>query len=298
MKKYLRNIVLFFVAMAIADLLFGYAFQYMNNHAKGGGIKARHYVCMKSNEECLVFGSSRANHHYVPRIIEDSLGMTCFNTGVDGNGIVFCYGTLKMITARYSPKLIIYDVSGFDMFEDDNMKYLDHLKPYYFEPGIDSIFWSVEPKTRLMMCSNLYRYNTTCIRVLGDYLHPLHSSSDGFVPLHKVMDYEPDLKEAEDNVVDSLKMHYFEKFICLAQEKGVALVCCVSPSYMGSLSDSKFSPIKDLCDRYGITFIYDGYDEEISKDKLLFSDRTHLNEEGAIRYTEKLMIVLKGLIQI
>ncbi len=289
MFRYLRNIVLFFIAIAVADILFGIACQYMNNHAKGGGIKTRHYICMESNEECLVFGSSRANHHYIPHIIEDSLGLTCFNTGVDGNGIIFCYGTLRMITNRYSPQLIIYDVSGFDLYEDDNMKYLDLLKPYYYESGIDSIFWSVEPKTRLMMCSNFYRYNTTCIRILGDFLHPMQTSSDGFVPLHKVMDYEPELNETSDRTVDSLKIHFFKEFIQLAQESGIRLVCCVSPSYLGTPLDVKYQPVKDLCDQHGVPFIYDGDDEVISINKKYFSDRTHLNENGAEIYTERIM---------
>ena len=298
MFRYLRNIVLFFIAIAVADFSFGIACQYMNNHAKGGGIKTRHYVCMESDEECLVFGSSRANHHYVPHIVEDSLGLTCFNTGVDGNGIIFCYGTLKMITNRYSPQLIIYDVSGFDLYEDDNMKYLDLLKPYYYESGIDSIFWSVEPKTRLMMCSNFYRYNTTCIRVLGDYLHPMQTSSDGFVPLYKVMDYEPEINEANDRAVDSLKISFFGEFIHLAQKSGIQLVCCVSPSYLGMPLDIKYLPVKNLCDRYGVPFIYDEDDEVISINKQFFSDRTHLNKNGAEMYTKRLMkeIIELGII--
>lgn len=289
MIRFIRNIVLFFLAIAIADSLFGIVCQYMNNHAKGGGIKTRHYVCMESDEECLVFGSSRANHHYVPHIIEDSLGLTCFNAGVDGNGIIFSYGTLRMITNRYSPQLIIYDVSGFDIFEDDNMKYLDLLKPYYYESGIDSIFWSVEPRTRLMMCSGFYRYNTTCIRVLGDYLHPMYTSPDGFVPLKKVMDYDPEFDETSEKGVDSLKIHFFKEFILLAKEKGITLVCCVSPSYLGTQSDVKYSPVKDLCEQYDVPFIYDGDDEIISINKLFFSDRTHLNANGATLYTDRLM---------
>ena len=88
MKKYIRNILLFFVAIVVIDLLFGVVCQYLNDHSKGGGIKSRYYVCKESNEDVLIFGSSRAKHHYVPDIIEDSLSMTCYNTGEDGNGII------------------------------------------------------------------------------------------------------------------------------------------------------------------------------------------------------------------
>ncbi len=289
MKKYLIKIVLFFVAVAVIDVLFGFACQYMNDHSKGGGVKSRYYVCKESDEDVLVFGSSRAKHHYVPDIIEDSLHMTCYNTGEDGNGIILCYGFLKMITERYTPKLIIYDVTGFDMYEDDNMKYLDLMKPFYYEKGIDSIFWSVEPKTRIMMLSNLYRYNTTCLRVLGNFIHPMSNYPKGYLPLHKTMDYEPEIKEAEERTVDTLKIHYFERFIRLAQSKNISLICCVSPFYKVSTDESKYNSVKQLCEQYQVPFLYYCEESDITNNKSYFKDRTHLNDKGAKMYTSKLM---------
>lgn len=289
MKKYLIKIVLFFVAVAVIDILFGIVCQYMNDHSKGGGVKSRYYVCKESDEDVLVFGSSRAKHHYVPDVIEDSLHMTCYNTGEDGNGIIMCYGFLKMITERYNPKLIIYDVSGFDMFEDDNMKYLDLMKPFYYEKGIDSIFWSVEPKTRIMMLSNLYRYNTTCLRVIGNYIHPMTSYPKGYSALHKTMNYEPVIKAEQEKIVDTLKIRYFENFIRLTQNKNILLVCCVSPSYKASVDDSKYAPIKHLCEQYRVPFLYYGSEPEITNNKNYFQDRTHMNDNGARLYSGKLM---------
>lgn len=293
MKKYLIKIALFFVAVAVVDVLFGFACQYMNSHSKGGGVKSRYYVCKESNEEVLVFGSSRAKHHYVPDIIEDSLDITCYNTGEDGNGIIYSYGMLKMITQRYSPKLIIYDVSGFDMYEDDNMKYLDLLKPYYDEPGVDSIFWAVEPKTRWMMLSNLYRYNTTCLRIMGGFIHPISDSPKGYLALNKAMEYEPEpAQEEAEQTVDTLKMHYFEKFIQLTKNRYIRLVCCTSPYYKAPLDDSNYELIKRMCKKYDVPFIYYGACPEISFEKQYFQDRTHMNETGAELFTSTLMLDL------
>lgn len=293
MKKYLIKIALFFVAVAIVDVLFGIACQYMNDHSKGGGIKSRHYVCKESNEDVLIFGSSRAKHHYVPDIIEDSLGMTCYNTGEDGNGIILCYGFLKMITQRYSPKLIIYDVTTFDMFEDDNMKYLDLMKPFYYEPGVDSIFWSVEPKTRYMMVSNLYRYNTTCLRVLGNFIHPMQNYPKGYAALYKTMNYEPAIDEEVQRTVDTLKISYFERFIGLTQSNTILLICCVSPNYKDTYGEDYFKPIKRICEEYDVPFLYYSAEPEITGDKSFFKDRNHLNDKGAKLYTSKLTSWIK-----
>ena len=151
-----------------------------------------------------------------------------------------------MITQRYSPKLIIYDVSGFDIYEDDNSKYLDLMKPYYHEPGIDTIFWAINAKSRIMMMSNLYRYNTTCLRVLGNFIQPMLNYPKGYSALYKTMDYEPVIKEQAPKTVDSLKVEFFEKFIQLAQGKEIQLVCCVSPTYKAPLNDDYYVPIKRL----------------------------------------------------
>ena len=296
MKRYLIKIVLFFIAVAVIDCLFGYACQYMNSHTKGGGTRSRYYVCKESNEEVLIFGSSRAKHHYVPDIIEDSLGMSCYNTGEDGNGIIFCYGVLKMITNRYKPKMIIYDVSSFDIYKDDNMKYLDLLKSQYNEPGIDSIFWSVEPKTRLMMCSNLYRYNTNCLRIAGSFIRPMTSYPKGYSALKGMMDYEPQEEESKSKevpVVDDIKIHYFEQFIKIAKYNGIELICCVSPNYKGATNTDYYEPIKNLCSENEVPFYFLGYSPEISPKKHLFQDRIHLNDEGARMYTSMIANIIK-----
>lgn len=289
MKKYLIKIALFFVAVAVLDILFGIACQYMNSHSKGGGVKSRYYVCKESNEDVLVFGSSRAKHHYVPDIIEDSLGMTCYNTGEDGNGIILCYGFLKMIMQHYSPKLIIYDVTGFDMYEDDNMKYLDLMKPYYHEPGVDSIFWVVNPKTRYIMSSNLYRYNTTCLRVFGNYIHPMTNYPKGYSALCKTIDYEPEIINNILKPVDTVKICYFEEFIRLSKKNDIGLICCVSPSYKAPSDDEYYNSLKQLCKQYDIPFLYYGAYSDISFEKQYFQDRTHMNDTGARKYTACLM---------
>ena len=295
MKKFLVKILFFFVAIAILDTIYGLACQYMNDHSKGGGIKSRYYVCKESNEDVLIFGSSRAKHHYVPDIIEDSLKVSCYNTGEDGNGIILSYGFMKMITQRYSPKLIIYDVTRFDIYEDDNMKYLDLMKPYYHETGIDSIFWYVNPKTRYMMLSNLYRYNTTCLRVLGNFIHPMNNYPKGYCALYKTMDYEPVIRESETKKVDSLKIHYFRKFIQLAKDKDIQLICYVSPTYKVSSNEDYYLPVKQLCLQYDVPFFYYADCPIFSGKKKYFQDRTHMNHTGACQYTEEVNMLVKNI---
>ena len=115
MKKFLLKVVLFLACVVIMDLVFGYGFSWLRSHAKGGSTANCEYIANRVEEDIIILGSSRATHHYIPQIIEDSLGMSCYNCGEEGNGVILAYGRLKMLTNRYKPQLILYEItSGYD----------------------------------------------------------------------------------------------------------------------------------------------------------------------------------------
>lgn len=100
--------------------------------------------------DVVILGSSRAHHHYVPSVFFDSLGITAHNGGVDGNGIVMAKGLYQMITERYHPSLLIYDViSGFDFFvnseDGNNIRYLGNLRPYSRKPSLRNLMDRIDP---------------------------------------------------------------------------------------------------------------------------------------------------------
>ena len=87
MKKYLTKIALLFVIIILCDYAFGIGMDYVVNHISVGGQGRDNHICNESAEDILVFGSSRAIHHYNAKMLEDSLHMTCYNCGNDGSGI-------------------------------------------------------------------------------------------------------------------------------------------------------------------------------------------------------------------
>ncbi len=294
MKTYLLKILLFLSVIAVADRLFGAAFQYLHDHADGGMTRQMRYACRESDEDCLVFGSSRALHDYVPEILADSLGMTCLNVGSGGMGIIYNLGLLKMVTARYSPKLIIYDVYHFDFYRNESpMKFLAPLRPYYDEPGIDSLFWAVDPDSRYKMQSGFYRFNSSFFRVLLNYFqsNPVNS---GYIPYTESMKEVPTPKNLLFSTpeTDSLKIRCFEEFIRLTQEKGIRLVCSVAPTFQQTRDENMFVPIEDLCREYGIPFLETDY-PEIYEHKAYFWDRVHMCDKGARTYTSRIANEIK-----
>lgn len=294
MKKYIAYIILFFAIVLVIDFGFGKACDYMNAHAKGGETKQMYDLCMKDQYDILIMGSSRAHHHYVPQIIEDSLEMSCFNAGHDGNGILLMYGIYQMIVNRYQPKLIIYDVEqAFDLYEykADNhcTRYLAVQKPYYNQPGIAQIFKDVKQEEYYKTFSGLCRYNSISIPLVIDYLTSRPMNSKGYSPLSGEMKKEPVKKEkSEAPTIDSLKYNYMRKFVKDVTEKKIPLLVVVSPKY-GALDSDDLQPIKDICEIYHVPFLDYYAAPEFMAHKEWFKEPMHLNDEGARMFSKRIV---------
>ena len=101
MRKFLFKIALFFIIIAIIDVLSGKCFAYLVEHTKGGDNLRNNFICNSMNDDILIFGSSRALHHYNPAIISDSLHLSCYNCGQDGNGAILNEARYQLILKRY-----------------------------------------------------------------------------------------------------------------------------------------------------------------------------------------------------
>lgn len=227
MKKFLVNILIFFGIVAAVDFAAGKVFWYLQTKA-GGRTGAEYYACKESNEDVIIMGSSRASHHYVPQIITDSLGLSCFNAGQDGNGIILQYGRWKMLSERYTPKMVIYDINpGFDLAENDNMAYVDRLKPFAGDRRVRDYIGEIFPMERLKLMSKMYRYNYKFIEMASDYGRK--TSNGGYLPLYgqirqEVVDgYEAQVSSLE---YDEAKLKYLESLASeCKRERGKVGIC-------------------------------------------------------------------------
>lgn len=285
MRKFISKAALFFLIIIALDVATGYLFDYFQANAKGGTNARSNHICDEGTEDILVFGSSRAIHHYNPDIIASSTGLSCYNCGQDGQGIILNYGRLRLLTSRYQPKVIVYDLSGFDVESGDNHKYLASLRPFYYREGIPEIFSAVDRKERIKMLSSFYRYNSTFLSLILNYIHPVVQDHLGYRPLQGKLDssipsgYSPDYQRP---AADSLKLSFVKKFIELSE--GSKLIFVVSPVWDGVTSDN--SPIKELCAQKGLPFIDMSADPRFLRNDEVFRDYSHLNSEGADEFTD------------
>ena len=297
MKKFLIHIFCFCILLFLVDRGIGFVLDYLRENAKGGSTKELHYIANESTDDVVIFGSSRARHHYVPWIIEDSLGMTCFNMGLDGNGIVLMYGRYQMLLERYNPKLIIYDVSSFDFTNKyDNSRYLDLLKEYYDKDCIKNEFAElVDWKESRKLSSKMFQANSKIITMLGDNVL-FRDVNKGYIPLYGVVTdstkYDYKVVDSTSWGVDSVKLSLFERFVCDIKDRDIPLVMFVSPVYAKS-ARVDYAEAEKICAKYDVPFYYLMEMEGIADDCTMFQDRTHMNNTGAETYTIEIIPLLR-----
>lgn len=293
MKRIIKYTIIVVVTLIAVDFAVGLLGSKLRTSAKGGDTARFEYINHDSRDSVLIFGSSRAFHHYVPAILEDSLGMSVYNAGADGNGIILSYMQLQTLLQHHKPKMIIYDVyPPFDLAEGDNSKYLGRQRYFYGEsPAVDSVFWRISPSERVKMLSNMYRYNSDLLQLVADCLSPKQSDIKGYRPQHGTSDFI--VEKDADFKLDSLKLEYFNRFIDLCRANNIDLRLVFSPRYYAENQPSTgYEVARKIAADKGMT-IHDYLQATpFDTDKSLFKDSQHLNDDGAKAFTK---LIVKNL---
>ena len=300
MRKFIVKISILFISLFIIDQVVGLIFKNWLDKVTTGYLGKENYICDHCNEDILIFGSSRAEYHYNAKLIEDSLGVTTYNCGASGYGIIQSYGRLCLLAERYHPKLIIMEITPeFDLVDyEDISKDLGGLKGHYDRNCIKDIFERVDPTEKFKMLSYFYRYNSNFVhnpvRLFKSTPFTKNAlGNQGFRIMHKELDKMKvgEKKEIEVFKLDELKLFYLKKFVETA--RGFSqIVFVISPYWQGRNSEI-FNSAKHLADSLSIPFLdYSNNPKYFHKDKF-FADGVHLNARGADEFTKDLIIELR-----
>lgn len=305
--KEIKKVALGVIAMALllvaADWAVGTWSEMMYYKSKYGIFHRQIYCLQESKDEIMILGSSRAAHHYVPQIFEDSLGMTCYNAGSDGMCIYYHYAILASRIHRGSvPKMVVLEVIQTDAEVSTGASFsldaaLDRLAPHYGEiPAIDSLFAMNGWKEKMKLKSKTYKYNSKLVQTIKCNYIPWPEDK-GYEALDGVMEVvdgkAADVLDVADNpTIEDRKLEYVQKLITLCKANGIELVMCYSP-YYGSRPSASIEMIRELAQTNGIMFYDNGQDERFQKTDY-FKDASHLNDTGAHVYTYEIIKRLKN----
>lgn len=298
MKKLLVKLFVFALLFVSIDTIIGKSLSAIIAKAKGGDTGKNSEIVDGTTADIILFGSSRCDHHYDPRIIADSLGCSCYNAGRDGNGILLMYPYYEMMSARYHPRLIIYDISSFDLAEDDYAKYLGWLRQFYGRPQADSMAWSIDPNEKYKMISQAYRFNGKGLQIISDAIRPVQHDILGYKPLYGTLNYEPETESGNNKQkpIDSFKERYLVRFIQDCKRNKTKLVFMVSPTYGQTHHFAYYEALSKLCRENEVPFFYNQNDGRFVNNRNFFRDKVHLNNVGAEVYTKLVVSEVKSIL--
>ena len=275
-------------------------YYYKIDHAEQGRTT---YAIDLTRDDILILGSSRASHHYVPAIISDSLGSSCYNAGKDKQGLFYCQAVLNAVFKRHIPKMVILDLSP-NSFEKTEME-LDELSillPYYRNhPEIKPIVNKRSKWEWIKTYSSLYCYNSLALQILFNNISNQRDENEtnGYVPLGKKENIPllPGTMFSIDNHPDEKLITVFKDLISTTRLNKCKLIVVVSPIYYyleNSTADLELA--KRICDQENIGYFdYSQSPAFIDNGPALFSDKQHLNNTGAILFSQTLCSDIKNV---
>lgn len=292
MKKFLIHILIFFAIVAVIDLCVSILGDYLQAHAKGGMTKRTNDLVTKDHYDALILGSSRAHHHYDTPFLSDTLGLSVYNAGYDGNGVITADGLLNLVLDRYKPKLVLFDVEpAFDIYQypNDNhyIRYISILKPYFRHPAVGNIIKEVSSEEYFKVHSGLFRYNSNLVTLLLDNLLERSVQNKGFAPLEGKYKNHFSKKEEREEIIDTFKLRYIENLIATAKDNEVPIVFVASPK-LGINNSTELMPVKEICKQCGVEFL-DYYTDAEFQNPSLFKEPMHLNKDGARLFSKKIV---------
>ncbi len=292
-----KTIVFLFI-LFILDLLLGTILSNLYSKQKPGEIYRIGYAMDSTKADVLIFGASRANHHYVPEDFKKRMNLTCYNTGRDGQIILYNYAILKSVLKRYTPKIAILDFSR-DEFDVEQQSYdrLSALIPYYkSHPEIRKIIDLRSPYEKYKMISHLYPYNSLIFRLIMGAIESHKERKDiheqnGYIPLYEscYRQLSVDTSYGSQNL-DSNKINGFKSFIKDCKSSNIKLFVVFSPLLVVyPHEDPSITVAKRICKENDIPVYSFINDSSFYHTNLFTTDGTHLNDKGARVFTNQVI---------
>jgi hypothetical protein len=288
--KLLVNGILFVSILFVADLAIGKGARHLFFEAKAGFDYHLIYSMDSTEADIIILGSSRACRHYVPAIFEDTLNMTCFNTGLDGNYFFNNYAVYKAITERYSPKIVLLDLNP-DMIYPGRESYdqlASHLPFYKDHSEIRDIIDLRSKHEKLKLISEIYPFNSTLLRIAKGILKTEDINEfKGYTPLFGNLPEATSLSylNRKQPEIDTTRIRILSEMADDCNRRNIELILIQSPMYIEVDQEASVSVIDSISAHRGVPFWNYVNDTVFLKAKY-FRDESHLNDMGAHEFTK------------
>lgn len=284
MKSLIKYIAYVFGGLLILDLIIRFVFSFTYSHVpKDAELRQRYkYELNEDPAEILIIGASRAMFCYKPSIIRDSLGMSVYDAGLDGVGVIGQYLSVKNALQNGRLKVVIFDLGDFQMSYKWNQDKISAYYPFYWvDKNVKELVDDCKPNAKWLLVSALYQYNSCFHDIIRTFIQKkVHDH--GYEGLaYSGREWKPEYWKESNKAFDPdpWAEKYLDKIVELCKENQVKLIFTMSPG-LGSGFKSTAIYLENYCKKHHLPFWNYTDLKELHHDSKYFKDYNHINEEG------------------
>lgn len=294
MRSFIIKGVILAILLIGADRLIGYGLKWMYDNQKDEEYFYASEAMERQQCDIVILGSSRARNHYNPKILSDSLGLSCYNAGRSGYFLMYQSAQLQVMLSRYTPKWVILDIVPYDFTGGNNYDRLSALLPYKNHKETHR-FLKMRSRFEMWKClSEIYPYNSMFLKLIPNLKDRGTFNKNGFQPLYGFYKGEKGMNDNDNIKTDTDKVEEFKRIIKLCKDKEIKLTIITSPFYADYKKQTSTTLlVKQICDEEGIRYFNFLNDKDFD-DINLYHSVDHLNANGSNKFTRKLAKRLKN----
>jgi hypothetical protein len=317
--KFLKTAVILFLLIAVLDFALGKLLHHYYFKEKYGKDAEMTHVFTKVNADVIITGSSRARRNYDPVIIGDSLQLSCYNGGHDGQSLFYDLALMRTLIGRYQPKLVVVDLLPEEIYYNPvHYDRLSVLLPYYQDfPEVRGIVKLRGEDTSSLLCkflhvnkekikllSGIYPYNSTLYDIIIGHAGKEDYALNGFYPLPNTLTIDEEKEIAKQYnqlyskpssiIIDRNKVNCLKEIITICKQNNIKVVIVFSPIYEDINRGTACDTLKAISTEYAVPLLDYTLDKEFH-DLNYFADN-HMNYKGADFFSAQLGHDLKKYI--
>lgn len=304
MKKFVIWLISLILTLGILDALAGAAFKkYISKHTLPGDYETIDKVLRHNDSELLVLGSSVALNSIDNQVIGDSLNLSTFNGGGNGQTFPFFLTLLKAVTSGHSekPEMILLCVTPGDFSSTGVGNRYNIFVPYYGLniADVDQNLERIRKGNDKLLNSFSYRLNNIWFRILlYHFISPDIRGKNGHIskPLPPIF---PEKKDVHFGKLNDERREELTEFINICRENDIELIILFTPENMNVINiedpDNSINRVVEIARSLGVKTYVDTELTPFSDNPELFYDDVHININGTTIYTDTVLKRLKNM---
>lgn len=287
-KRFIYILIPFLFALTAADYLVGNSLEFYYHKQTRGTLYRTSYAINEMSEDILVVGSSRANHHYDPQLLATKLGRSVYNSGRDGQGLLYSCAIISAAMSRYTPEIVVLDIAP-DEFSQHEKEKLASLLPYRMNPEIKPFVAYMGNFEQVKLLSKTYPYNAILPSIIAGNTDFIQQKKDhfGFMPLAGTMvkGSIPKLRAEQEQDIDPDKIALFKTLLDKLEKRKVKTYLVISPMYNQYQEGYTVKTLQHMLQQYKHIRFLNFLNHQAYFNPELFRDPVHLNGAGAMKFS-------------